>query len=328
MIMTNLDKIISKVNNNKVYIQTHNFPDPDAIASAYALSVLLGIRGITAEIIYKGSIDKTVTSKMVRKLGINVIEYDTNSELKQDDEIIIVDAQRGNANIVTMNGNEIICIDHHPIYVDDTYQFSDIRPEVGACASIIASYYVENNIEIPMNVATALLYGIKVDTADMKRGVSDLDMDMFYKLHALADNNVLYDLDSSTMEMSDLKAYSIAISSIDIYKSVCFADAGKNCPDALIANIADFLITLNGIELAVIYSVKSDGVKLSTRSNSNYRAGQITNNALNQIGSGGGHDNMAGGFIPFKCKEMGSTELNEIIIELKKRFLSEVDISF
>ena len=318
--MTILDKIISKVNNNKVYIQTHNFPDPDAIASAYGLSELLRIRGIDAEIYYKGSIDKTVTAKMVRRLGIKVVEYETAKELKNDDEIIIVDAQKGNANIINMNGTEIICIDHHPIYVKDSYQFSDIRPNVGACASIIASYYIENKIEIPKNVATALLYGIKVDTADMKRGVSDLDMDMFYKLHALADNDILYELDSSTMEMSDLKAYNIAISSIDIYNTVCFADAGRNCPDALIANIADFLITLNGIELTVIYSVKEDGIKLSIRSNSSYRAGDITIQALSGIGSGGGHDNMAGGYIGFcgKCiEDLNLNELNFLLRNVK-----------
>jgi len=325
--MTNLDKIISKVNNSKVYIQTHNFPDPDAIASAYGLSVLLRIRGIDAQITYNGSIDKTVTAKMVRRLGIKVVESESADELENDDEIIIVDAQKGNANIINMNGTEIICIDHHPIYVNEDYQFSDIRPEVGACASIIASYYVENDIDIPKNVATALLYGIKVDTADMKRGVSDLDMEMFYILHGLADNDVLYDLDSSIIEMSDLKSYSTAISSVDIYESVCFADAGKNCPDALIANIADFLITLNGIELTVIYSVKADGIKLSIRSNSNYRAGHITNIALEGIGSGGGHDNMAGGFLPFK----GNPEeinLNEFIIQMKERFLQTLDVSY
>ncbi len=32
---------------------------------------------------------------------------------------------------------------------------------------------------MPADVATALLYGIKMDTADMRRGVSQLDLDMF-----------------------------------------------------------------------------------------------------------------------------------------------------
>ena len=47
-----------------------------------------------------------------------------------------------------MNGQEIICIDHHPIYDPVDYRFSDIRPDVGACASIIATYYFDNNIDM------------------------------------------------------------------------------------------------------------------------------------------------------------------------------------
>ena len=58
-----------------------------------------------------------------------------------------------------MNGQEIICIDHHPVYEHIDYRFCDIRPDVGACASIIASYYFDNDIDMPADVATALLYG-------------------------------------------------------------------------------------------------------------------------------------------------------------------------
>lgn len=71
-------------------------------------------KGIDAEICYKGSIDRTVTAKMVRLLNINVKEYISFEEFNKEDEIILVDAQKGNSNIIDMNGQEIICIDHHP----------------------------------------------------------------------------------------------------------------------------------------------------------------------------------------------------------------------
>ena len=32
--MTKLDELVTQINREHVYIQTHNFPDPDAIASA------------------------------------------------------------------------------------------------------------------------------------------------------------------------------------------------------------------------------------------------------------------------------------------------------
>ena len=113
------------------------------MACAYGLFELLKAKGVDAEICYKGSIDKTVTAKMVRLLDIAVKEYMSADKFSKEDEIILVDAQKGNSNIIDMNGHEIICIDHHPVYEHVDYRFSDIRPEVGACASIIASYYFD-----------------------------------------------------------------------------------------------------------------------------------------------------------------------------------------
>ena len=70
---------------------------------------------------------------MVRLLNINVKEYISFEEFNKKDEIILVDAQKGNSNIIDMNGQEIICIDHHPVYEHIDYRFCDIRPDVGAC---------------------------------------------------------------------------------------------------------------------------------------------------------------------------------------------------
>ena len=223
--MNCLEEVIASISTERVFIQTHNFPDPDAIACAYGLSELLKAKGIDAEICYKGSIDRTVTAKMVRLLNINVKEYISFEEFNKEDEIILVDAQKGNSNIIDMNGQEIICIDHHPVYEHIDYRFCDIRPDVGACASIIASYYFDNDIDMPADVATALLYGIKMDTADMRRGVSQLDLDMFYKLFMMADRDILTNLDSSVLHFDDIKAYKDALSTIDIREDVCFACA-------------------------------------------------------------------------------------------------------
>ena len=55
--MNCLEEVIASISTERVFIQTHNFPDPDAIACAYGLSELLKAKGIDAEICYKGSID-------------------------------------------------------------------------------------------------------------------------------------------------------------------------------------------------------------------------------------------------------------------------------
>lgn len=50
--MNCLEEVIASISTERVFIQTHNFPDPDAIACAYGLSELLKAKGIDAEICY------------------------------------------------------------------------------------------------------------------------------------------------------------------------------------------------------------------------------------------------------------------------------------
>lgn len=318
--MTKLEEIVNNLKGNKVFIQTHNFPDPDAAASAYALQHLLEVKGIDSTICYKGEYGRGSTKNLVDMLNIEMLNMDL-LDMHCSDEIILVDSQKGNANIIDLVGDEVICIDHHPTFEQVEYRYSDIRPGVGACASIIASYYFENNVDIPKNIATALMYGIKIDTANMTRGVSELDLEVFYKLFWKCDREMLHSLDNSRIFFDDLKAYASAIESISIYGNLSFATAGKNCPEALIATISDFVLALDEVCLSVVYSIKADGIKLSVRSdNYKFDAGCLTNEALKGIGNGGGHPAMAGGFVPFR----DNTSEEMLLGLIKERFIEAV----
>lgn len=298
--MTKLDELVSAIKSKHVYIQTHNFPDPDAIASAFGLQYLLRGRGIDSTICYKGKIDRTSLKRMIEYLNIEIFNLEDLGFIAEEEEVVLVDAQKGNANIIDMPGDEIACIDHHPTYEPIEYRFKDVRPQIGACASIIAEYFYENNIEIDKVMATTLMYGIKIDTANMTRGVSQLDLDVFYKLYSIADKDILKKLDSCNIQLEDLKAYASAINSIQVFDNIGFANTGYDCPEPLVANISDFMLALEVVEFSVIYSIKRDGIKLSVRSSrSELNAGRITSEALKGLGGGGGHASMAGGFVPF-----------------------------
>ena len=144
--MTKLQELLKQINRKHVYIQTHNFPDPDAIASALGIQELLKHNGISSTICYKGKIDRYSTDKLRELMEIELLNVeDLSTILTDEDEVILVDAQKGNSNIVDITGDEIICIDHHPENEKFPYRFKDIRPEVGACATIVAQYFFENN---------------------------------------------------------------------------------------------------------------------------------------------------------------------------------------
>ncbi len=323
--MTRLDELISNIDSKHVYIQTHNFPDPDAISSAYGLSVLLERYGIASSICYKGKIERYSTNGFVQKLGIEITDLNNLTAMDEHDEIILVDSQKGNSNIIDAAGNEIICIDHHPSFENNEgidYRYSDIRPEVGACATIIASYYLANHIPIDKKVATALFYGIKTDTMGLSRGVSQMDVEVFNHLFSLCDMDIIQSLEHCSLKFEDLKAYANAINSIKVFDNISFANTGKNCPEALIATISDFMLDLIEVDFSVVYSIKDDGIKLSVRSVGGMDAGRITNQALLGIGGGGGHQSMAGGFVPFT---QSSVNVNSLIGLIQERFIAVIN---
>ena len=317
--MTNLQKLLDVIQNDKVYIQTHNFPDPDAIASAYGLQQLLKNQGIVSTICYKGKIERYNTNHIIQTLGIEMMNVsDLEKELQESDEILLVDAQKLNANVLDIVGEEIICIDHHPIVNQTEYRFSDIRPEMGACATIIASYFFENEIPMDSKTATVLTFGIRSDTQKLSRGVNELDSEMLYRMFPLTDKELIYHLENAELLISDLHAYAKAIDSIKLYGNVSFANAGKNCPEALISCVSDFMLNMVEITFSVVYSKKPDGYKFSVRSEGAADAGKIVAEVLKGVGSGGGHNIMAGGFAPFQ----GTEDEGQIFIQnIEKRFL-------
>lgn len=317
--MTKLDELVAQITREHVYIQTHNFPDPDAIACAFGLQELLKNRGIASTICYRGRVDRYSTEKMCQNLGIEMMNIEEIADRLNDcDEVILVDAQKGNANIIDITGEEIICIDHHPTFEKQDYRFSDIRPEVGACASVIAQYFFENEVPMDERVATALTFGIRMDTKSLLRGASRLDMEMMYRLFDKCNHNIINSLENSTLCFEDLLAYSKAIYSIRVYDNISFADTGKNCPEGLIASVSDFMLALVEVNFSIVYSRKEEGIKLSVRSElPELDAGKIARDALSGIGNGGGHSEMAGGFVPFK----GNDEQADLLVkEIQERF--------
>lgn len=293
-------ELITLCQNKVVWIQTHNFPDPDAIASAYGLCQLLSEFDIPSRLCHEGEIDKLSSIKLLRLIGTEMCSYSAISQqMKPTDMIILVDCQKNGGNITTdLIGEELAVIDHHPVVEENTYLYSDLRI-TGACASIIASYFKELGVIPSPKTATALLYGMRMDTLQFSRGVTEFDIEMFAYLFRYTDQDLLAELETNNMEFEDLRAYGVAIEHIRIYGVVGFSYLDFECPDALVGILSDFLLSLVEVEVVVLYAKRPNGYKFSIRSeHSGVHAGEIARKGLQPLGSGGGHATMAGGFIP------------------------------
>ena len=92
--MQKIKKLIKTLKNKKrIFIQTHNYPDHDAVASAFALQYLLKSFKIDSNIIFHGDILRDSLQRMIDKLNIPILPH-YKHELNDEDTIVIVDANK------------------------------------------------------------------------------------------------------------------------------------------------------------------------------------------------------------------------------------------
>lgn len=321
--MNDFKQLVALCRGKHIYIQTHNFPDPDAIASAFGLQRLLFQYEIPSVLCYDGRIDKLSASKMLEAFQIQMFAYDRlRPNMSDKDYVICVDSQKHGGNITDFVGEEVACIDHHPTFASAKYLYKDIRL-TGSCSTIIAQYFQQMACRPDQDVATALLYGLKMDTMQFTRGITELDIEMFSFLFPLCNQDLLARLERNNMEFQDLKAYGEAIRRIEIYDKFAISYIPFPCPDALIAILSDFILALQEVEIAVVFSYREDGIKFSVRSeNPQIHAGHLIHDALQEYGDGGGHAEMAGGMIRKESRHLLGRHPKDTIRELFLKAIS------
>lgn len=289
--------LIDLCKGKKVWIQTHNYPDPDAIGSAFGLQEFLRHFGIVALLCHDGEIDKLSSSKMLTMLDVDMLSsFEIQEQMTEKDMIILVDCQKNSGNTTDFIGDEQAVIDHHPTFVEVEYYYKDLRI-CGACASIITEYYVTMGIVPSEKAATALTYGIKMDTLQFSRGVTEFDIKQYSYLFPYVNQELLTALETNNLELQDLKAYGSAIENVKVFGKVGFSYMDFECPDALVAILSDFLLSLIEVEVVVLYAQRRGGYKFSFRSErKDVNAGELAHIGMEGWGSGGGHAEMAGGF--------------------------------
>ncbi len=282
---------------DEVFVQPHNVPDPDAIASSFGLQQLLIELGVSCEIVYEDEIEKANSVTMLETFAIEMRHSADVYTLGAEDWTVLVDVQKENANLTDLVTDEVACIDHHQYNGPQGYQFEDVRPEVGSCSAIIAEYYQEAGIEPRSVVATAMVYGILMDTDNLTRGASALDVDSFYWLYKFVDMSRINDLKANEISIGDLQDYAQAFTSVEVYDEIGFLRL-ENANDSLLGAASDIVITITGVNVVVSYSIRDAGIKYSTRSvTPEVNAGALVRHIVEGHGIGGGHDSMAGGFI-------------------------------
>lgn len=280
-----------------MFVQTHDFPDHDAIASAFGLQGVLAGAGVPSRIVYAGDLQRDSLRRMIRDLGIEAAPA-ASLAIGAQDPIVIVDGCKGSKNVTDLPGDEVAVIDHHDVKSPEAVAFVDIRPDRGACATLIHGYWVEAGAPIPAAVATALMIGINMDTALLTRQVSRDDIQAYADLYTLADVRLENSILRNSIQTKDLAFYRHALENVQISDRVAFCWFPAGCNQNLLGILGDFFISLEEAEFVVLCARNAGVINISVRNErEGVNASRVVQKALDGIGFGGGHADMAGGII-------------------------------
>ncbi|MCP4130150.1 MAG: recombinase RecJ [bacterium] len=296
--MNIIQQIVEYVKDEEyIYIQTHNFPDHDSVASAVGLQYLLQQFGVNSHLIYEGDIQRDSLVEMIDTLEID-IQHNENHELEEDHMIVIVDGCKGNKNVTDLIGDEIAVIDHHNVIATEDVRFTDIRPEYGACSSLIYDLYKEMEIEVPRNIATALMIGINMDTNLLTRNASQMDVQAYADLYPLMDMTAHNSLLRNFIQTKDLEFYKYAIEHTRIQEEISFCYFSEGCNQNLLGILGDFFLALKEVDFVILCARNGNIINFSLRNERpEWNASLVIQDVLREIGFGGGHMDMAGGII-------------------------------
>jgi nanoRNase/pAp phosphatase (c-di-AMP/oligoRNAs hydrolase) len=283
----------------RVIIQAHDFPDHDAISAAYGLSVILQSLGMKTLIVYNGNIDRISLSNMIEWLEIPIVHC-SKAGLTPHDKIITVDGCIGEKNVTDMPGEEIAVIDHHTVTPPNNLWFCDVRPHYGATATIIYEYFQLLNIEIPQRVATALLVGLNIDTANLTRGFCNADLKSFLAFNQIADLDLVNRICRNSLVKNELSNFYHVCDNVSSTDGIAMVLLQEPCAKNLLGVLADFLLSVNEYDIVIVGMNYNQGIQLSLRSECpKVNVGKLLRETLDykQRGFGGGHAHMAGGMI-------------------------------
>ncbi|WP_254809534.1 DHH family phosphoesterase [Natronosalvus amylolyticus] len=281
-------------------IVCHDNPDPDTLASALALQEIATSSEADLSniaITYGGSISHQQNRAFVNLLDIDV-EPIGAVPLDSFDCIAFVDHSKQGVNTsLTTELEPSIVVDHHPGPPIEA-AFADVRTDYGATATIFVEYLQELELSIPPRLATALLFALHRERLDYLREPTLREYEAALAVYRDADLETLERLYGSAFSPGTIDAIGRAIVDRKQRGSSMIASVGRTTETDALPQAAEYLLNVEGVDTVLAYGIIDGTIRLSARSlDPRVNVGQLLGAAFGDLGSVGGHHDMAGGWI-------------------------------
>ena len=172
-------------------------------------------------------------------------------------------------------------------------------------------------VELDTAVATGLLYGIRVDTKDFSREITTADFEAAAELLSHADIGVLERVESPSVSADTFDVIARAIRNRELDGSILSSCVGSLNDRDTLAQAADRLLAMEGVTVTFVYGFLDGTVYASARARgAEIDLGGVLRAAFDDVGSAGGHADMAGAQIPMGLFDAVETESEAELTEM------------
>lgn len=307
-------------------IVTHDYPDPDAIATALALQYLAERSyGIRSRIVYKGIIGRVENRAMVSLLRIPVHKI-RPSDIRAYDHAALIDTQPDfENNPYPRNRKVTLVIDQHPSVRPPFAQLAIIDTECGATSIILAQALLLSGLEIPKRIATALTYGILSDTLNLYRAHRTDIIQTYLDILPLCDMRALIRIQNPPKSKKFFSTLNCGLQGARAFRGLIVSHLGEVEHPDLVSEIADFLLTYRGMNRSLCTGRYKDKLYVSLRSNQlTDDTPEILRDIFDDRKEAGGHDMVAGGSFHIRGQERNESRWQGAETQLVTRLLKRL----
>lgn len=250
--------------HQNILICIQGSPDPDALASAFALKLLSEKHGKRARVVATKKLSLSQNQQFVKLLSLPYEVADNFANLLSwADSYMVVDHPSPEIKGVSDSLPCLVHIDHHePRNCALTVQMQWRSKNVGSTSTLVSLILEKSYVDLKFSeyemerMTTALLFGIQTDT-DKYALAAKLDYSAIHFLSRFCNGKILRKIAAVPLSKTTASHLRLAEKNKKIYKDWLITGIGyvqeKNRDD--IAIIADFLLRREKVALVVVYAL-------------------------------------------------------------------------
>ncbi len=288
----------------RLLILTHDHPDPDSLASAWALAHLAkGLCRTRARIVYGGKIGRRENRMMAERLAIPAYPI-RPGEVEDWPLVALVDTQPPfkNNRFPSRRRKPEMIIDHHPRHSRTEAALALIDESVGATTTVMAEALLASGLRVPRRLATAMVYGIGSETQNLGRDAGARDMAAYQALWPRANMRALWQIAYPKRPPTFFMALVRGIRNAFVARNVIGVHLGALVTPDHVSQIADILLTHEKMSWSFVTGRYHGRLHVSLRASDPEAEAGRTLKRLLPAGRGGGHPMIAGGSLEVRTK--------------------------